>query len=94
MHSPGDDQNQFGYDAEFIPWLNGLIDSLKTQFPTKIIKEPDASLPPIPRFDVEFLDEGQQADSDRGFTRYMNKKADNPEVILTKIAKKRQSYCC
>ena len=87
----GDDQHEFGYDAEFVPWLKGIIETLKKSFPDKLFREVDTTVPPVPRFVVEFI-EGEeenkvQCDVERGFGEFKNRKFNNAVAHLSKITK-------
>eukprot|EP00743_Colponemidia_sp_Colp-15_P009001 GILK01009822.1.p1 GENE.GILK01009822.1~~GILK01009822.1.p1 ORF type:complete len:649 (-),score=122.51 GILK01009822.1:47-1993(-) len=55
----GDEQHELGIEAEFDPWLEGLIESLLNRFPlpNHLSVLPDDALPP-PRFTVTFLPNG------------------------------------
>lgn len=49
----GDDQQDFGYETEFDPWCEGLIDVLKMYFPDK--KKIRENYIHKPKFDIKYL---------------------------------------
>jgi len=63
----GDDQHEFGYDTEFIPWLEKLIEKLKVHFPYKKYQVVESKDAPPAKFLVETVDIKERMEhNDRG----------------------------
>jgi len=83
----GDDQHEFGYDGEFIPWLNKLWEKLKQIFPNKNYDFKEGDQPPVPQYLVRKINNQEEAKFERysSLKDYKKSFCYNKEVILGKI---------
>jgi len=89
----GDDQHEFGYDTEFIPWLEKLYESLKAHFPSKKYTIVETDQPPVPKFNIDVVEipngktNNTDAQQEIESLKYMKRNyCYNKDVILSKIS--------
>jgi len=85
----GDDQHEFGYDTEFIPWLERLYESFKSHFSGKKYTIVETDQPPVPKynFDLVEMTNGKSGKNDEVESlKYMKRNyCYNKNVISSKI---------
>ena len=87
----GDDQHEFGYESELIPWLEGLWESLRQYFPSKNYDGQDNDRIPYPMYIIEIDKNLEGIKNEKEYESLNNIKntmAINKDIYLTKISKK------